>query len=177
MKDKSQGLFISIALILLAVSLRIIPHPANFAPVSAIAIFGGAKLPRKLALSVPLFAMVISDLIIGLHNLVLVTWGCYMLIALASHLWLKKVTIVRTTITAIAASLFFFIVTNFAVWLWSGMYAHTAQGFIRCFTLALPFFRNTLLSDVTYTLGLFGVYSFASKHSLHLDNKVVTQKP
>ena len=72
---------------------------------------------------------------------------------------------------AISASLFFFLVTNFAVWLWSGMYAHTIAGLSECFTLGLPFFRNTLLSDVMYTYGLFGLYSVATKFSFS-ENKI-----
>ena len=106
-----------------------------------------------------------SDLIIGLHNLILVTWGCYALIALASSYWLRKPSLKRGLSLTLGASLLFFFATNFAVWIWSGMYAHTAVGLSQCFTMALPFFRNTALSDLIYTGALFGIYAVATQAS------------
>lgn len=158
----------AICLIVLAVSLRLLPHPANFAPVAAAAIFGGAVLPRRLALIVPLAVMIISDAIIGFHSLILLTWGCYALIALASSQWLRKRNIFRGAFLTISSSVGFFVITNFGVWLTSGMYAHSWAGLSRCFTMALPFFRNTFMSDVIYTAGLFAVYSLASRLSYKL---------
>lgn len=154
---------IAVCLIAIVVSLRVLPHPANFAPVAAAAIFGGAILPRRWALSVPLAAMIVSDLIIGLHNLILLTWGSYALFALASSYWLRKLTLLRGAALTMSASVFFFVITNFGVWLTSGMYAHTWAGLIRCYELALPFFRNTLAGDIVYTAALFGAYWLAIK--------------
>lgn len=157
---------IALGLILLAAILRLAPHPPNFAPIAAVAIFGGAMLPRRYGVAVPLAAIIATDLIIGLHNLVLVTWGSYALIALASSVWLKdKLTFVRGATMALGASLFFFVTTNFAVWLTSGMYERTWAGLTQCFTLAIPFFRNTLASDLIYTATLFGLYALAVKAS------------
>ena len=161
MKSSTLNTVIAITLVLLGVVLRVLPHPANFAPIAAIAIFGGAVLPRKLAVLVPLGAMILSDAVIGFHNLILVTWGCYAFIALMSHMMLKKRSITTTGVFAVSSSLLFFSVTNFAVWVWSGMYTHTLAGLSQCFILALPFFRNTLLSDIIYTAVLFGLYAFA----------------
>lgn len=162
-KHQLLNIAIAICLIAIVISLRVLPHPDNFAPVAAAAIFGGAILPRRFALWVPLAGMVISDLIIGLHDLVLLTWGCYGLFALASSYWLRQRTLVRVGAITLSASLIFFIVTNFGVWVTSGMYAHTWSGLLRCYELALPFFRNTLLSDLFYTAVLFGGYSLATK--------------
>ena len=158
---KKLNLLIAFGLIALGVSLRVIPHPANFAPVAAIAIFGGAVLPRKYALWVPLLAMMISDMVIGLHSLIAVTWGTYLLIALASSYIMRRPTVARGAALTFSSSLLFFFTTNFAVWLTSGMYLHTWAGLQRCFTLALPFFRNTALSDLIYTGALFGIYAIA----------------
>ena len=164
MKMKSNiDILVAVALILLAVSLRLMPHPANFAPVAAVAIFGGAVLPRRLAIWVPFAAMAVSDLMIGFYNIMPVTWGCYVLIALASSYWLKKPGILRGVPLVISSSLFFFGVTNFAVWLWGSMYAHTWTGLELCYSMALPFFRNTALSDGFYTATLFGVYALAAR--------------
>lgn len=161
---KKESIFnaaIAFCLIAFAVTLRVLPHPANFAPVAAVAIFGGAVLPRRLAVWTPVAAMMVSDLIIGLHNLIAVTWGCYALIALASSYWLRKPSLRRGLALTLSGSLLFFFTTNFAVWIWSGMYTHSWSGLARCFTLALPFFRGTAFGDLLYTGALFGVYFLA----------------
>jgi len=172
MNKSTFNLLIATTLIVIAVSLRLLPHPANFAPIAAVAIFGGAILPRRLAIWVPLAAMMASDLIIGFYNIMPITWMCYMLIALASSHWLRKPKILRGTALVFSSSLFFFAVTNFAVWLWSSMYAHTWAGLAQCYTMALPFFRNTALSEVIYTAALFGAYDLA----ISLGAKLTTDK-
>jgi hypothetical protein len=158
MTKTQLNLALAICLILIAVSLRVLPHPANFAPIAAVAIFGGAVLPRKLAILVPLSAMMMSDAIVGFHSLIFLTWGCYALIALASSTWLKTPNLLKGLSVTLSGSFFFFAVTNFGVWVSSGMYAHTWNGLGKCFTLALPFFRNTFLSDIIFTGALLGVY-------------------
>ena len=105
--------------------------------------------------------MMASDLVIGLHNLIPLTWGCYALIALASSYWLRRPSLGRGVAITLGGSTLFFVVTNFGVWVWSGMYAHTWSGFFLCYNLAIPFFRNTLLSDAVYTAALFTVYALA----------------
>ncbi|MEK7536057.1 MAG: DUF6580 family putative transport protein [Patescibacteria group bacterium] len=170
MKKSTADTLLAICLVLIVVSLRLLPHPANFAPVAAAAIFGGALLPRRYALLVPLGAMMISDLIIGLHPLVPVTWSVFGLIALASNRWLKNGNIAKGALLTLSGSIFFFVVTNFAVWLTSGMYAHTWSGLARCYTLALPFFRNTLLGDAVYTAALFSIYALATALSVRALN-------
>ena len=161
MTKNQLNLALAVCLIAIAVILRILPHPANFAPVAAVALFGGAVLPKKVALLVPLLAMMSSDAIIGFHSLVAVTWSCYVLIALASSRWLRNGNFARGSFLTLSSSMFFFVVTNFAVWLTSGMYTHTMAGLVRCFSLALPFFRNTLLSDLFYASVMFGLYYLA----------------
>lgn len=161
MSERRLTAVLAIALVTLAVTLRLLPHPANFAPVTAIAIFGGAVLPRKLALGVPLAAMVTSDAIIGFYSTMPITWTCYLLIALASSLWLQKPTLVKGATLTLSSSFFFFLVTNFAVWLWSGMYASTWPGLVQCYTLALPFFRSSIISDASFTTALFAILALA----------------
>lgn len=158
MKAERLRLAAALALIALGVTLRLLPHPANFAPIAAIAIFGGAVLPRRIAVWVPLGAMVASDVFIGFYSMMPVTWACYVLIALASSHWLRWPSLARGAALTLASSLFFFVVTNFAVWLTSGMYTHTWAGLAHCYVMALPFFRNTAASDLVYTAALFGVF-------------------
>lgn len=177
MKKSTINLVIAVSLISIGILLRLVPHPANFAPITAIALFGGAILPRRYGLWVPLAAMMLSDSIIGFHNLILVTWGCFGLIALTSSYWLKKFTFVRGLSITMASSLFFFVVTNFAVWVKSGMYEHTWSGLVRCYEMALPFFRATFLSDLIYSFAFFGLYFVATKYSYrHFVNLVPKTK-
>ena len=161
MRDTYRSVAIALCLIGLAVVLRLLPHPANFAPVAAVAVFGGAVLPRRLALVVPLGAMVASDLVIGFYHIMPIVWAYYVAIALASSFWLAKPGFVRGAVLTLASSTFFFVVTNFAVWLFDGMYPHTYAGLLACYYMALPFFRNTFLSDLVYTGALFGIYTLA----------------
>jgi hypothetical protein len=163
MKGKYLPLAVALILIGGGVGLRLLPHPANFAPITAIAIFGGAVLPRRLGVWVPLAAMMISDLVIGFYDVMPVTWLCFALIAAGSSYWLQKRTLMRGVAMTLAASLFFFVVTNFAVWVGSGMYPHGWAGLVDCYAMALPFFRATLASDLMYTAGLFGLYAAASR--------------
>ena len=153
---------VAIALIVFAICMRLLPHSANFAPIMAIAIFGGAVLPKRVAVWVPLLAMMVSDAIIGFYPMMWVTWSCFLVVALVSNQLLRRPSIAKGALLTVSASLFFFVVTNFAVWVTSGMYAHTYEGLMQCYIAAIPFFRNTLSSDVIYTAALFGVYAFAT---------------
>jgi len=175
MKENHFTYAVALLLIALGVSMRLLPHPANFAPIAAMAIFGGAVLPRKQAVWVPLAAMIVSDAIIGFYTMMPVTWACYALIALASSYWLKKPTIMKGAVLTLTASLFFFVVTNFAVWLSGGMYTHTWSGLAQCYAMAVPFFRNTAASDILYTAALFGVLA-ASKSAAQNWLKTAVQK-
>ena len=149
---------IALSLVVFAVASRLLPHPANFAPIAAIAIFGGAVLPRKWALTLPLGAMIVSDLVIGLHPLVLFTWGSFILIALISNRTIKVIRPTNVVLNSLLASILFYVITNFGVWLQNQMYPMTSTGLISCYINALPFFRNTLLGDLVYTTMLFGIF-------------------
>ncbi len=162
MKGRGEyTLVIAICLVVFAAAARLLPHPANFAPMTAVAIFGGAVLPRKLAWWVPLVAAIISDALIGFYDIMPIVWCCYVLVVLASNVWLRRPTIYKGAAVVLAASSFFFVATNFAVWVASGMYAHSWSGLAECYAMALPFFRNTVFSDAFYSAVLFGLYAVA----------------
>ena len=173
-QDNIIKLLIALSLVTCAVIFRLLPHPANFTPIAAIAIFGGAILPKKWALSLPLTAMITSDLLIGLHSLVWITWGSFLLIALASSRFLHKISPARILVASLSASVFFFVVTNFGVWLEGRLYAPTLDGFWSCYINALPFFRNTFLGDIVFSTVLFGAhfliyrYAFNGKGSIQV---------
>ena len=164
---------LALALIGIGITLRLIPHVDNFAPIGAIALFAGAVLSLRIAVWLPLAIMIVSDLIIGLHDTVLFTWSGFLLITLFGTLWQRNSNWVRVPFGALGGALIFFAVSNFGVWLVSGMYPHTLQGLADCFVLALPFLRTSLMADVSFALLFFGLYALAGQHlrgavTLHL---------
>ena len=149
-------------MIVLAALARLIPHPPNFTPVGAVAIFGGACLTdRRLALLVPLTALFLSDLFLGLHVLIPVVYGSFTLNVLLGR-WLRtRRTVGSTATVAFLGSVQFFAVTNFACWLL--YYPPTAEGFAACYVAAIPFFQNTLLGDAVFATAMFGTLAVAER--------------
>lgn len=149
-------------LIILGAIFRLLPHLPNATPTAAIALFGGANLDRRTALIVPLMIMIISDIIIGLHPLVLFVWGSFLLTGMIG-LWIRDHRTVANIIGASLLSSFsFFIITNFGVWASPGSwYPHTWQGLLNCYLMAVPFFRNTLAGDLCFVGIMFGLYELA----------------
>lgn len=161
----NRSLLIALGLIAAGVLLRLMPHEPNFAPVGAIALFGGAVLSRRLAWWLPVAVMILSDLVIGLHSLVLFTWGGFMLIALFGMSLRDKSNWLRVPIGAIGSALIFFAVSNFGVWLEGRMYTLDWQGLTDCYVAALPFLKSSLLADLFYSMALFGAYALATRES------------
>lgn len=151
-------------LITLAALSRLMPHPPNFTPVAAIALFGGAYLDKRFALIVPLAAMLVSDWFLGFHSLMPFVYGSLLAIGLIG-IWLKAHKTLGWTLAAtLSASVLFFVVTNFAVWLMpNSMYPKTTEGLIACYVAAIPFFRNSLMGDLFYVALLFGVYELVAR--------------
>jgi hypothetical protein len=145
-------------LIALDVVVRILPNTLNFSPVAASALFAGAVLGRPLAMAVPLAAMALSDCVLGFEDwrtTVFVYAGLTMpavLGLLTRDSWKP----IRLVPLAGLSSVFFFVTSNFAVWMFSGIYARDAAGLVKCYIAALPFFQNTLMGDLFWTAVLFG---------------------
>ena len=151
---------IALLFILIGISLRLIPHAPNFAPIAAIALFGGVYFSKKIALVLPLGAMIISDMFIGYYEpkIMLSVYGSFLLCAVLG-IWLKKNKKWYTIGgSAILSAVLFFLITNFAVWAFTPWYAKTFSGIIQSYIMALPFFRNSLLGDLFYTAVFFGAY-------------------
>ena len=104
--------------------------------------------------------MLISDLFIGFYEwpLMIAVYGCFALTGLLGALIKKHKSVETVLFGSIIASVLFFLATNWAVWQFSPWYAKSWSGLIQCYTLALPFFRNTLLSDIFYVAVLCGAY-------------------
>jgi len=147
-------------LITLGIAARFLPHPANFAPIGAIAIFSGLYLPRKWAIVLPLAAMFFSDLFIGFYNLPIMfsVYGSLAMMGVIG-LWIRKNKKLSTVLGGtILGSVIFYLLTNGAVWAFGSLYPPTAAGLLQSYYMAIPFFRNSLLGDLFYTGVLVGAY-------------------
>ena len=147
-------------LMAIGVVARFLPHPANFSPVMALALFAGFYLPRKWAIGLPIAVMFITDIFLGFYEFpVMITVYLSFFLASGLGIWMKnKKNWLLIGGGAIGSAIFFFLASNFAVWAFSPWYAKTIAGLSQCFILALPFFKNTLLSNVLYAGAFFAVY-------------------
>jgi hypothetical protein len=148
---------LTIILILLGIALRFIPHAPNFTPVVAIALFSGFYLKRKYAVLVPLLLMVITDLFLGFHEIIAFTWGSIVLITIFGIIQKKRKSVLTIVSSSLISATLFFLVTNFGVWL-AGWYTYTFEGLMKCYIMAIPFFRNMIFSTLLYSVALFGLY-------------------
>jgi hypothetical protein len=153
------------SLVLAAAMLRIIPHPMNFAPIGAVALFGGACFSsKKAAFAVPLLSLVAGDAFTGFHRLMIYVYASF-LVSVAIGLWLRrKKSAPRIGAATLAGAIQFFLITNFAVWVTSiGNYPKTAAGLVACYVAGAPLFWNTLAGDAFYVAVLFGFMALAEK--------------
>ncbi len=152
---------ITLVLIILAVALfRILPHPPNVSPIAAMALFGGAYLAdKRLAFLVPFLALLLSDLILGLHDTMLYVYGGFALTVVIGFWVANRVNPGRVTIATIGASILFFLLTNLGVWLTSGLYPMTVDGLMQAYIAGIPFFQNTLLGNLVFSALLFGGFA------------------
>jgi len=163
-----------ILLIVLGVLCRFLPHPANFAPIGAMALFGGIYLPKKLAIGLPLIAMFASDIFIGFYSwpIMLSVYLSFVLMAVIG-LQVKKNKKFHTILSGtILGSLLFFLITNAMVWAAGTMYTKNLCGLLTSYYLAIPFFRNSLLGDLFY-IGILVV----GLESIYLKNKKLCPVP
>ncbi len=157
---------LALVLILLAAALRIAPHPWNFTPVGAMALFSGAVLKdRRLAFAFPLLALFAGDLFVGFYKLsVMLIVHASFLISVLIGLWLRdRRTVARISLATLLGAIQFFLVSNFAVWQFLGGYPHNSSGLLACYIAGIPLFWNTLGGDAVYAAILFGGYALAER--------------
>jgi hypothetical protein len=159
-------------LVLLCVIARLLPHPPNFGPVASAALMAGCLIQMRrrwlgllLAALVPLAAMAISDIWIGSHawQVMIAVYASLALPVLLAPLIEGRMAAVRIGGCAVFCSLFFFVVTNFAVWGFGGIYSQTASGLVTCYAAALPFLKYTLAGDLFWSAVLFGGYALMTR--------------
>lgn len=156
-----------VVLILLAAASRLLPHPPNFAPVAAIGLFAGATLGRRTAWLVPFAALIASDAFLGFYHPVSMFWnylGFAACLLIGSGALAGRTSFVRIAGATLGSAVAFFVLSNFGMWA-NGYYPRTLAGLAACYTAALPFFRNTLASDVFYSAVLFGSYALLRRGS------------
>ena len=166
--SKKEGIalrsFVVVAMILAAAGLRIAPHPWNFTPVGAMALFSGAVVrDGRLAYLFPLLALFAGDVFIGFHNLIPVVYTSFLVNVSIGRLLQNNRTVARIGGATFLVALQFFLVTNFGVWALLDSFRHTPSGLIACYVAGLPFFWNTLAGDALYSALLFGGFALAER--------------
>lgn len=177
--EKNTTVRTSIVLVLMLVAAfsRIIPHPANFAPIAALGLFGSAYLTRKwLAITTPLLSTLISDVVLNntvyaqyfdgftlVHSGWYWVYGSIILITVLGYFTLKTVNVKTVLSSSILASVLFFLITNFGTFVGNPMYSQNAGGLMACYAAGIPFFGGTLFGTLFYSGILFGGFELAKK--------------
>jgi len=165
-KSRSLGL----SLVALGAIARLLPHPPNFAPVGALSLYSGARLRSWQAYLIPLAVLALTDpilgMIFGFRAFTALTPFVYA--SFLINVWIGRhlretERVWRIGGAALAGSLRFFVITNFAVWATSHWYARTLAGLGECYLLAVPFFGWTLAGDIAYIAVLFGLHAWLSR--------------
>jgi Family of unknown function (DUF6580) len=154
-----------ISIVLGAAALRVVPHPMNFAPIGALALFGGAYFSsQRAAVAVPLLSLIAGDIFTGFHPLIPYVYASF-LVSVAIGFWLRqKKSAARIGGSTLAGAIQFFLITNFALWASSiGSYPKNAGGLAACYIAGLPLFWNTLAGDAFYVTLLFGGMALAER--------------
>lgn len=149
--------------IILAVAVRLLPHPWHLTPLGAALLFFGAKRPVREWIA-PLVLLVSTDIYLTRVHYGMqvsadhfVTWVWYVAAMAIGYSLVRKVDAVRVVSASLTSAVSFFLVSNFATWLFQDLYAKTFAGLVQCYTMAIPFFRGTFASDLIYTPVLFSV--------------------
>ena len=182
--SNNSKLLLAIGLIVAAVIFRIIPHPFNMTPLIAIVLFAGAKFEnKKLAFIIPMLTLFLSDVIISymnnyplLHSTILFTYGTVWLIVLLGTVLKGKFNIGKTAGITLLASLLFFVISNFGVWLFSNMYTLNLEGLINCYVMAIPFNKFSWAGDLIFSFALFGIYEIVSNRILAEKTQFIMKK-
>lgn len=154
LSKKEKVLF---SFVLIAALTRLVPHPPNFAPITAMSLFAGAYFTRKqLAFIVPLLAMLISDLFLGFYTI-----SIFVYLSFAVITWMGQQQNKVTPKIVLLGSVLFFLISNIGVWLLH--YPKTIDGLVNCFALAIPFFATSLIGDIFYSVILVFGFSAISR--------------
>ena len=147
--DKKTYIY-SVVFIAFLVQLRLIPHPPNFTPILAAGIFSGFYFRHFfLGLFIIILSMFIGDLYFGFHDTMFFTY-ISLSIAVMFGLFIKQLKFSEIIFSGLVSSICFFLITNFGAWITLDMYEKNFAGLMSSYTLAIPFFQNTLISTFLY---------------------------
>jgi hypothetical protein len=155
-----------ITLVLLLTLARLLPHPSNFTPILAVGIFAGFYFKQFFLSSfIVILSMFIGDIYFGFHNTMFFTY--ISLAAVVSlGLIIKKFGFTEILFAGLLGSVCFFIISNFGVWLISGMYEKNINGLLQSYIMAIPFFHKTLASTLLYLFVLKFLFELSVKKKL-----------
>jgi hypothetical protein len=158
-----------LGIILLGILTRLVPHPPNFTPILSFALLSSVYTKNNLGIFIPISIMLLSDMFIGSHGTIIWVYSSLFVIYLIGYYFIQNITFKNILIGSFVGSLAFFIITNLGVWFIG--YPKTLEGLIQCYVMALPFYKNTLLSSVLYSSLIHAVYVFVPSKLIALDSK------
>ncbi|MBI1315308.1 hypothetical protein GC167_00395 [bacterium] len=153
---RNLRLALPLVLILVGMFTRLIPHPPNFTAIGAVALFAGARLqPRSLGVLVPLLAMFLTDLILGLHSGML--WVYVSLLPLCVMGFATPLYQAAKVLgMGVLGSVVFYLLSNFGVWMGSPAYSADYAGLLACYIAGLPFLGSFVAATAFYSVLIFG---------------------
>lgn len=153
---------ILLGMIVFASVSRLIPHPWNMTPIISIALFGGARFAKTRQASLIVFSsLFLSDLMIGLYPMMPVVYIGFAVVLLVGARLRDRQEWAPIGFSVLLSSFLFYLITNFGVWAFSGLYPKTIDGLFQSYVMGLPYFRNTLMGNLFYSLVLFGGFHLA----------------
>lgn len=167
--------FLFFSILIIVVLTRLIPHPVNFSPLGALALFSGFFLiNHRFGFLLPVGALLMSDVIMelinpgyGFYSVMPFVYGSVFLIMFIGRLIKNNLNVFKLLGFSISSSILFFILTNFGVWYSGNFYPANFSGLMLCYEAAIPFFRNTLISDLVFNTIFFGAYFLALSKYAH----------
>ncbi len=154
-----------VGLILILAISRLMPHPENFTPIIAMGIISGYVFRNLyLSFSVVLFSMLLSDFFLGFYSHMFFVYFSLFLIILVFFSLAKKINYKNLFIFSFFGSVIFFVISNFGVWIAGELYERNIDGLIKCYFMAIPFFKNTFLSTLIFSYTSFIVYRSSTKY-------------
>jgi len=169
-KQNKISILIAVFLVIAAALSKVIMFPFNFSPMLGMAVFAGATFTnKKLAFALPIFSMLLSDVLLEIAKPgagfwgwgQLVGYGIFALITIFAFT-MKKINVVNVLIYSVSSAVIFFILSNLSYFLINNPVYHTYtqdfKGLIACYDAAIPFLKTSLEAAVVYSAILFGAY-------------------
>ena len=154
-----------VGLILILALSRLMPHPDNFTPIIALAIMSSYFFRNvNFAYTVMLFSMLLADFFIGFYSYMLFVYVSLFLIVLIFFKISKKMNYKNLFIFSFFGSVIFFLISNFGVWLVGNLYERNINGLIECYFMAIPFFKNTIISTLIFSYSSLIIYKTSNKY-------------